>query len=169
MNEFFAEKRKEIFACTILGRPQQRGSKVAMRTNKIDRRGRRRIILRDSNKLSTDWMKYAAEMARHAWGDRELISEPVMLSAQFYFNRPMSHFGTGRNAAKLKPSAPRVHGQSPDLAKLLRCLEDALTGVVYVDDRLLCAYAEPTGRFWTLSDERVDFQLFVKDRETNRR
>ena len=152
-------KYRKIFDFTIPGRPQQRGSKVAMRTNKLDRSGHRRIILRDSNKLSTAWMKYAAEMAGQAWGGRELISEPVMLAAQFHFNRPMSHFGTGRNAAKIKPSAPRIHGQSPDLAKLLRCLEDALTGVVYVDDRLVCAYAEPTGRFWTVGDERVQFQL----------
>jgi len=53
----------------------------------------------------------------------------------FRFMRPQSHYGTGRNAGKLKKSAPREHMHSPDLDKLVRCVLDALTGVAYVDDR----------------------------------
>ena len=38
----------------------------------------------------------------------------------FRFVRPKSHYGTGRNAKKLKPSAPPHHTQKPDATKLLR-------------------------------------------------
>ena len=47
----------------------------------------------------------------------------------FLFPRPKSHFGTGRNADKLKASAPvhcisRAHG---DTSKLIRSTEDAIS------------------------------------------
>ena len=64
----------------------------------------------------------------------------VKLSAKFYFQRPKSHYGTGRNAETLRDSAPPEHIQTPDTDKLLRLLCDALTiaGVI-VDDRLIVA------------------------------
>ena len=64
----------------------------------------------------------------------------------FYRPRPKSHFGTGRNAAILKPSAPTYPIGRPDALKLARAVEDAMTGVVYSDDALIVR--EVLTKFW---------------------
>ena len=48
--------------------------------------------------------------------------------------RPKSHFGTGRNAGKLKPSAPKYPAVKPDVDKLSRAVHDALTIANVIDD-----------------------------------
>lgn len=82
------------------------------------------------------------------------ILEPVRLEITFYFPRPKGHYGTGRNAKKLKPSAPkhcasRAYG---DTSKLVRSTEDAISAssgypVIFDDSQvveLICKkrYAE---------------------------
>jgi Holliday junction resolvase RusA-like endonuclease len=52
----------------------------------------------------------------------------------FAFSRPKSHYGSGKNSQVLKPSAPEYHTKKPDLTKLIRSTEDALTGIVWKDD-----------------------------------
>jgi Holliday junction resolvase RusA-like endonuclease len=59
------------------------------------------------------------------------------------FGRPKGHFGTGRNAGRLKPSAPLYVQTNPDVDKLLRAIGDALTQVAITDDRcIVIAHAE---------------------------
>ena len=56
--------------------------------------------------------------------------------------RLKGHYGTGKNAGTLKPSAPLFHTSKPDLDKLVRCIKDALTGIAWKDDAqvsLVCA------------------------------
>jgi crossover junction endodeoxyribonuclease RusA len=60
-----------------------------------------------------------------------LLRGPVRMSVVFIFSRPAGHF---RKDGSLKPSAPLHHSIRPDLSKLLRSTEDALTSVVYEDD-----------------------------------
>lgn len=62
------------------------------------------------------------------------FSGSVEMKAVFVFPRPKSHFGTGSNADKLKASAPYLHSIKPDVSKLLRSTEDALTNIAYTDD-----------------------------------
>jgi hypothetical protein len=71
------------------------------------------------------------------------LTGALELRATFVFPRPKSHFGTGRNAGKLKPSAPALVTTRPDLDKLVRAIGDALTGVVFSDDaHLAVVHAE---------------------------
>ena len=58
----------------------------------------------------------------------------IAMTAEYIMSRPKSHFGTGKNAGKLKPSAPYWVGVKPDLSKIQRSTEDALTKVAYTDD-----------------------------------
>ena len=44
------------------------------------------------------------------------------------------HYGTGRNADQVKASAPPHPTTKPDATKLVRAVEDALTGVIWRDD-----------------------------------
>lgn len=59
---------------------------------------------------------------------------PLLLIATFYVARPKGHYGTGRNADVLKPSAPALPTTRPDLSNLLKLFEDALNGYAFVDD-----------------------------------
>ena len=62
-----------------------------------------------------------------------LWAAPVYVQLDFYLSRPKSHYGTGRNAQKIKESAPSWPGR-PDVDKLARAVLDALTGLVIADD-----------------------------------
>jgi hypothetical protein len=68
----------------------------------------------------------------------------------FRFARPKGHYGSGRNAAVLKPGAPRSPAGKPDLDKVLRSTLDALGEAgCYRDDSQVVAveaqkaYCEP--------------------------
>lgn len=146
-------KVEPVFRVKVYGTPQQRGSKSPfvprLSDGSLARRpnGNPLIVVRDSNKRSGDWMAAVRQAAGEVW-QGDLLDEPLVLQVRFWFARPKSHYGTGRNADKVKASAPREHAQEPDLSKLVRCLEDALTGVVYRDDRLISGYRR-TGKAWT--------------------
>jgi Holliday junction resolvase RusA-like endonuclease len=63
------------------------------------------------------------------------LHPPVALEVTFRLPRPASHYGTGRNAGRLKPSAPDFPAGRPDLDKLLRAVLDGLTaGGAWADD-----------------------------------
>jgi Holliday junction resolvase RusA-like endonuclease len=64
----------------------------------------------------------------------ELLHGPLHLSLVFCLARPKGHFGSGRNADVVKPSAPRYPTVKPDATKLTRAVEDAMTGIVWRDD-----------------------------------
>lgn len=68
------------------------------------------------------------------------IDGPVNVIADFYFPRPKAHYGSGRNAARLKPTAPRWHTSTPDLDKLQRALGDAMKGTVLRDDSQVASW-----------------------------
>lgn len=53
----------------------------------------------------------------------------------FCFPRPKSHYRTGRHAHLLRLDAPEEHISAPDLDKLERCVLDALTAILWIDDR----------------------------------
>lgn len=57
------------------------------------------------------------------------LEGPLAVRVTFALARPKGHYGTGRNAAVLKPSAPAWPATMPDIDKLLRSTFDALTMV----------------------------------------
>jgi len=114
---------------TVFGKPAQMGSKRAFV------RGNRAILTDDNSKQRKQWANAVSAAAAEAMNGAELFSGPVCVECVFMFSRPKSHFGTGRNAGVQKDSAPALHSQSPDLDKLVRCLLDAMSSIVYVDDR----------------------------------
>ena len=81
----------------------------------------------------SDWRQRVAFFAREAF-DGEPLDILLEVSFRFVQVRPRGHFGTGRNAGVLKASAPPAPGTRPDGLKLARLAEDALTGIVWVDD-----------------------------------
>lgn len=100
-----------------------------------------RGVMIESSKKVKPWrqdVKYAAlEAVGDAW---TLLDGPLAASMVFTFARGKGHYRTGRNAHLLRDSAPTRPAVTPDLSKILRSTEDALTGVVWKDDARVVEY-----------------------------
>lgn len=112
---------------TVLGKPQPRGSKRAFM-----RPGMRFPVITDDNPKGKPWMQAIAATAKDAMNSEglDLLDCPICLRVKFKFCRPKGHMGK----KGLRPSAPVHHTVKPDATKLLRGLEDALTGILWRDD-----------------------------------
>jgi len=74
------------------------------------------------------------DQVRMAWKDRPMLEGDIAVEIICRFSRPKSHFGTGRNAGILKPSAPRYRSSKPDCDNLAKLICDGLNGFAYRDD-----------------------------------
>lgn len=113
------------FTCYGVAAPQ--GSKVKTRHG-----------MRESSARLKPWrgqvaLAAAEEMHRQGHGTR-VLDGPVRVHATFILPRPKGHFGTGKNAAKLKLSAPVYPTVAPDVDKCARAILDAITGIIVRDD-----------------------------------
>lgn len=111
---------------TVPGVPAPQGSKT-----------RTKWGVREDNPNTKPWRSATAGEAIDVMQGRELLTGPLALEAVFYFPRPKGHYGSGKNANALKPSAPIHHTSTPDADKLLRAIGDSLKGIVCRDDSQL--------------------------------
>lgn len=116
----------------VKGKPQTAGSKRAFPFRR--KNGKLGVTVSDDNPKSNDWKAVLAHEAAHAFGMNAVLDGPLEIEIWFHMERPKSHFGTGANRNNLKKSAPKRPTAKPDTTKLVRCLEDALTGVLWRDD-----------------------------------
>lgn len=77
----------------------------------------------------------------------EPTKEPLILTLNAFFPRPKSHYGTGRNCDKLKPSAPKFHTRKPDHDNILKFYMDCMNKLVFVDDVQVVGFGE-CGKHW---------------------
>ena len=117
---------------TALGKPRTKGSTTSF----VSKHGK--VVTHDAAGIpGLTWeqgVASAALAARAIAGERMITAAPIAVSAIFYVPRGVTHYGTGRNAGALKPSAPRHPARKPDVDKYLRRILDAMTGVIYADD-----------------------------------
>lgn len=75
------------------------------------------------------WRAAIAEAIVEAgWQRDPILTGPVWVDLTFYLPRPKHHYGTGRNADRLKPNAPVwVSTAVGDIDKLCRAVLDAIT------------------------------------------
>jgi len=113
----------------IPGVPAPQGSKIATRWG----------TMRESSKRVAPWRNSVMWITENDYHLPPII-DPVCVEITFFFTRPKSHYGTGKNCEKLKPSAPEhctsaAHG---DIDKVARCTLDGLAqrsgGCVLKDD-----------------------------------
>lgn len=90
------------------------------------------VAITDANKKSKPWQAMVKAAAKAA--GVQLMEGSIMLTVDFYRDRPMSHYRSGANCHMLKPNAPKNPITKPDTTKLLRGVEDALTGIAWKDD-----------------------------------
>ena len=99
----------------------------------------KKFVITPASKKTKPWMDTVAWIAQIECARMCLWTEPVLLTLVFYRPRPKGHYGTGRNANRLKDSAPTYPSPKPDLTKLLRATEDGLTKIIWKDDSQVCA------------------------------
>jgi Holliday junction resolvase RusA-like endonuclease len=143
----------ELVRFTVHGVAQPAGSKRAFYNAK-----RGRPIVTEDNRRSKPWMALVQNAALEAMtvhGDEGTsgyappLEGPLALTLTIYLPRPVGHYGSGRNAERLRPSAPAYPTTRPDATKLLRAIEDSCTGVIWrddaqvVDQRLRKFYGDP--------------------------
>ena len=136
---------------TVYGQPQPAGSKRAFAIRKASGTPTGQVVVTDDNPRSRSWKQEVRSKAAEAMRDAaieerggfdpspDFLAGPLYLVLRFYLRRPQGHYGTGRNAEVVKPSAPERPIVKPDLTKLVRAVEDAMTGIVWRDDASVVA------------------------------
>jgi len=66
---------------------------------------------------------------------KEPIHHPLTVIMRFDFPRPKSHYNT---KGTVKPMAPIMHTSRPDIDNLQKFVMDALNGVFWADDAVVC-------------------------------
>lgn len=113
---------------TVHGTPAPQGSKRG-----FVHKSTQRVVLVESSKKVKPWrddVRNAAEAQMLLQNVVEPMTGPLLLEVEFHFLRPASHNG----AHGLRPSAPKHKITYPDLSKLVRSTEDALTKLLWLDD-----------------------------------
>jgi Holliday junction resolvase RusA-like endonuclease len=126
-----------MISFTVPGIPQPQGSKKPLGRSKTGK-----MIMAEDNEALKPWRAVAIFAAREATAQFlgwKPMDEAVEVTAWCYFTRPAWHYGTGRNAGLVKPSAPKWPAVKPDGDKLGRAIGDALTqaGVLLDDSRIV--------------------------------
>lgn len=92
------------------------------------------------NAIVAEWRAAALEARPAALpGTSCALAGPVAVTVTFWMPRPKHHYGAGRNAAVVRPSAPPRPIGKPDLDKLCRAVLDALSDAgAWQDDSQVC-------------------------------
>jgi Holliday junction resolvase RusA-like endonuclease len=116
-----------MFKRFVPGEPLPGGSKRILRHGD-------KVWLADANKNVDLWKAHVRRHCQFAMRGQQLMLGPLGFEMTFIQARPQDHYRTGRYAHLLRPKAPPAPDVMPDLTKLVRAVEDALTGVVWKDD-----------------------------------
>lgn len=128
--------KKELFTARVYGLPRPQGSLsyygVSKRTGKA--------IVSNSKQLLA-WRETCVKTFTVVLEDMtgfEKVEEKCHVDMDFFFARPQRHFRADK--VTLKHDAPVFHDKVPDLDKLIRGVNDALTyGQVWTDDSLMAS------------------------------
>lgn len=112
----------------VQGIAKPAGSKRGFHIKSINR-----VVITDACKGSRDW-KTDVSLAAQRHYSGPLLGGPLSVHFTFFVTRPKSHYRTGKNAHLLRDSAPIAPITKPDVLKLSRGVEDALTSIIWKDD-----------------------------------
>lgn len=130
-----SNERVEFF---VRGTPATAGSKRA-----FVHQATGKVSLVDTCAAGPTWrtaVQDAATVALRREGlEGPILANALSLDLSFTLKRPRQHYSrAGRNEGQLKRWAPTWHTSKPDATKLTRAIEDALKGVAWRDDSLVC-------------------------------
>ena len=120
------------------------GVPKALKRHRSVRRGKSIGTYDPSKKDKEDFLDAVREFA-----PKEPITSPLECYITFYFPRPKSHY----KGKELRADAPDYHTKRPDIDNLTKFVLDALNGVFWSDDSIICvliarkAYCSKVGTF----------------------
>lgn len=118
-----SEAPLETLAFVVLGEPSPEGSTKAFYIKKLNRT----VTTHQNQKSLEAWRNRVATEAQHALENKTWVSDCTSayeVDVEFVLSRPPS-----------VPEHRRVHPiVKPDIDKLVRAVNDALTGIMFVDD-----------------------------------
>jgi crossover junction endodeoxyribonuclease RusA len=136
--------------CVVDGMPVPQGSVRPVMSKTTGR-----TFVKQNPKM-LDWRARIAEAARSQCPACFVTDKPLVLSAIFRLPRPKS--------ARKSATPYELAAKRPDLSKLVRAVEDALTGVWYADDSLIVSYRDIDKRVCTAGERPgVDVMLYRVD------
>lgn len=119
--------------------------RIIVRGNPAPQGSKRHVgngIMVESSKAVKPWREAVTYAAVEARGGALPIAGAVRVVMVFTFARPRGHYRSGKNSHMLRDSAPPRPSGMPDLSKLLRSTEDALTTArIWEDDARVVEYA----------------------------
>lgn len=115
-----------VLDVVVHGTPATQGSKLPG----VAANGRR--FVREANPDLGRWRSQVAQAAGDAYAG-ELLDEAVGLDLVFHRPRPAGHYKASGGLSAAGRRTPYPIG-APDVLKLARAAEDALTGVVWMND-----------------------------------
>jgi crossover junction endodeoxyribonuclease RusA len=119
---------------TVVGQPAPQGSKRHVGNG---------VMVESSAARVKSWREDVRAAALAAIPEQcwEQATGPVEARLVFGFQRPKSHYRTGKNASEIRADAPMLHAQQPDLDKLIRSTCDALVSAGAIrDDKLIAKF-----------------------------
>ena len=127
----------------VWGKAAPRGSVKAIPRGKVVnvhgqrlREDKGTLVIDQESAVLKSWMQQIKQTAIGAWAQEHTgySDKPFIVDITFCMDRPQSHYRTGRYAGHVKETAPKRPIVRPDLDKLTRAVNDALTKVVFKDD-----------------------------------
>lgn len=94
----------------------------------------RAILIDAAGQRNKNWRSICGDMGSQAMSGKPVLEGPLSAIFIFRMPRPKGHYGTRAGVSTLKQSAPSRPLTKPDVTKLVRSTEDALTSIVWRDD-----------------------------------
>jgi Holliday junction resolvase RusA-like endonuclease len=134
----------KIIRFYVEGIPAPGGSKNAFALKKHGRYTGRVALVDAGGTGNKMWRAAVREAGMKAMAEAQLapLEGPLQLTVHFWMPRPKWHYTnvTKKNPVRaLRSDVPTMHTFKPDVTKILRSTEDALTQVAWVDDSQICA------------------------------
>ena len=119
----------------IKGLPAPGGSKRGLPIYRKGPQGERvfsgKVVVVETATRAQPWRIDVQAAARERWGGNPPATGPLSFEVAFLLPRPKAHYD---KAGDVRLKAPRYPLARPDVTKLVRALEDALTGICWSDD-----------------------------------
>ena len=118
----------------VLGTPAPKGSSRPM----LNRKTGKAFTFKGGSPVSaeklTTWDNNVRAAAASETGGVMFVDVALTVEIEFRLRRTAGHWGKGKRAGQLLPSAPAAPRGKPDIDKLARSTLDSLTGIVFDDD-----------------------------------
>lgn len=148
---------------TVRGTPAPQGSKRAF----VGKSGKAHVIESSHDRVKS-WRQAVIDASDEVVQYKLAgpLAGPLEVTMFFYHRRPNGHYRTGRNAHLLRDTAPAYPHGKPDLSKLARSTEDALTDAgVWDDDAQVIRYVQ-LAKYWATPDALPGAVITIRELET---